>query len=69
MHPSNFDEKIVNLDCSESWIWDQSSIEVLDNITNKFKKNNKILNILNLGPTSHKVLKKSAKVFDINIVD
>ena len=69
MHPSNFDEKIVNLDCSESWIWDQSSIEVLDNITNKFKKNNKILNILNLGPTSHKVLKKSTKVFDINIID
>ena len=69
MHPSKFDEKIVNLDCSESWIWDQSSIEVLDNITNKFKKNNKILNIINLGPTSHKILKKSDKVFDINIVD
>ena len=48
MHPSNFDQKIINLDCSESWIWDQSSIEILDNLTNKFKKqgiSNKVFRI------------------------
>ena len=69
MHPSNFDQKIINLDCSESWIWDQSSIEILDNLTNKFKKHGKVLNILNLGPSSHKLLKKSGKIFEINILE
>ena len=69
MNPSNFDQKIINLDCSESWIWDQSSIEILDNLTNKFKKHDKVLNILNLGPSSHKLLKKSGKIFEINILE
>ena len=69
MHPSNFDQKTINLDCSESWIWDQSSIEILDNLTNKFKKHGKVLNILNLGPSSHKLLKKSGKIFEINILE
>ena len=64
-----FDQKIINLDCSESWIWDQSSIEILDNITNKFKRHGKVLNILNLGPSSHKLLKKSGKNFKINILE
>ena len=69
MHPSNFDKKIINLDCSESWIWDQSSIEILDHLTIKFEKNDKVLNILNLGTSSRKILKKSSKVFNINIQD
>ncbi|GIS31064.1 MAG: hypothetical protein Ct9H90mP2_14470 [Dehalococcoidia bacterium] len=37
MNPLNFVEKTIILDCSEAWIWDQSSLEILDNLTTKYK--------------------------------
>lgn len=67
MNPVNFEEKVIILDCSEAWIWDQSSLEILDNLTKKYKENNKVLRIYNLGPSSSKLLKKSEKTYDINI--
>jgi len=69
LNPTNFNEKIINLDCSESWIWDQSSIEALGKMTEKFKKQGKILNIINLGPSSHKLLQKGKNITDINIIE
>ena len=67
MNQVNFEEKVIILDCSEAWIWDQSSLEILDNLTKKYKENNKVLRIYNLGPSSSKLLKKSEKTYDINI--
>ena len=69
MNPINFEEKTINLDCSEAWIWDQSSLEILDNLTNKFKSHNKFLKLHKLGPSSNKLIKKSKKSFNINIQD
>ena len=69
MNPINFEEKIINLDCSEAWIWDQSSLEILDNLTSKYKNRNMVLKLHNLGPTSHNLLKKGNKSFNINIED
>ena len=69
MNPINFEEKTINLDCSEAWIWDQSSLEILDNLTNKFKNHNKFLKLHKLGPSSHNLLKKSKNSFNINIED
>ena len=42
-------------------------LEILDNLTKKYKENNKVLRIYNLGPSSSKLLKKSEKTYDINI--
>ena len=69
MNPINFEEKIINLDCSEAWIWDQSSLEILDNLTSKYKNRNMVLKLHNLGPTSHNLLKKGNKSFNINVED
>ena len=69
MNPINFEEKTINLDCSEAWIWDQSSLEILDNLTSKYKNRKKVLKLHNLGPTSHNLLKKGNKSFNINIED
>ena len=69
MNPINFEEKTINLDCSEAWIWDQSSLEILHNLTNKFKSHNKFLKLHNLGPSSHNLVKKSQESFNINIED
>ena len=69
MNPLNFVEKTIILDCSEAWIWDQSSLEILDNITTKYKNHNKLLKLHNLGPSSHNLLKKSKNSFNINIED
>ena len=67
LNPSNFEEKIINLDCSESWMWDQSSIEALTKITEKFRQQGKILNISNLGPSSLNLLKRAENISDLNI--
>ena len=69
MNPLNFVEKTIILDCSEAWIWDQSSLEILDNLTTKYKNHNKHLKLYNLGPSSHNLLKKSNNSFNINIED
>ena len=69
MNPLNFVEKTIILDCSEAWIWDQSSLEILDNLTTKYKNRNKLLKLHNLGPSSHNLLKKSKNSFNINIED
>ena len=69
MNPLNFVEKSIILDCSEAWIWDQSSLEILDNLTTKYKNQNKLLKLHNLGPSSHNLLKKSKNSFNINIED
>ena len=69
MNPLNFVEKTIILDCSEAWIWDQSSLEILDNLTTKYKNHNKLLKLHNLGPSSHNLLKKSKNSFNINIED
>lgn len=69
MNPLNFVEKTIILDCSEAWIWDQSSLEILDNLTTKYKNQNKLLKLHNLGPSSHNLLKKSKNSFNINIED
>ena len=65
----SFEEKIINLDCSEAWIWDQSSLEILDKLTSKYKNRNMVLKLHNLGQTSHNLLKKGNKSFNINIED
>ena len=69
INPNNFKEKIIIIDCSECWIWDQSSIDALGKITEKFRINGKELNIVNLGPSSHKLIKKAEKIIDLNVFD
>ena len=67
--PNNFKEKIVIIDCSECWIWDQSSIDALGKVTEKFRLAGKELNIVNLGPSSRKLIKKAEKITDLNVFD
>ena len=69
MNPHIFKEKIIIIDCSECWIWDQSSIDALAKITEKFRINGKELQIVNLGPSSHKLLKKAEKITKLNVFD
>jgi SulP family sulfate permease len=66
--PSNDKEKIVTLDCSDAWLWDQSAIEAIKTLTEKYNKVGKILKIKNLGPYSLRVVTKANKVFNINLV-
>ena len=66
--PSNDKEKIVTLDCSDAWLWDQSAIEAIKTLTEKYNKAGKILKIKNLGPYSLRVVTKANKVFNINLV-
>ena len=69
LSPLNFSEKVITLDCSESWIWDQSSVDILGKMTEKFKNQGKVLNIENLGPSSRKLLEKGKNIADINIIE
>ena len=69
LNPLNFTEKTITLDCSESWIWDQSSIEALSKITEKFRLQGKVLNIEKLGPSSLKLLKNAEKISKLNIYE
>ncbi len=69
INPNNFKEKIIIIDCSECWIWDQSSIDALEKMTEKFRINGKELNIINLGPSSRKLLRKAEKITDLNVFD
>ncbi len=69
MNPINFKEKIVVIDCLECWIWDQSSIDALGKITEKFRLNGKEFNIINLGPSSRKLLKKAEKITKLNVFE
>jgi len=48
-------------------MWDQSSIEALTKITEKFRQQGKILNISNLGPSSLNLLKRAENISDLNI--
>jgi len=67
--PSNDKEKIITLDCSDAWLWDQSAIEAIKVLTEKYSKSGKILKIKNLGPYSLRVVTKANKVFNINLID
>ena len=66
--PSNDKEKTITLDCSDAWLWDQSAIEAVKSLTEKYRKAGKILKIKNLGPYSLRVFTKANKVFNINLI-
>ena len=65
--PSNDKESIVFLDCEDAWLWDQSSIDAISAITEKYTKAGKILNIRNLKPYSLRVITKANKIANVNI--
>ena len=67
LNPTNDKENIIYLDCTDAWLWDQSSIEAISAQTEKYKRAGKTLNIKNLRPYSLKVITKANKIINVNL--
>lgn len=61
------DGEHVFIDFKESRIWDHSGIEALQNITERYAKENKKLHLLNLGPDCQQLLGKAQNIVELSI--
>jgi SulP family sulfate permease len=58
------DPKEVVMDFADSKVCDYSSIEVINNIVDKYKKRDKIVYVKNLSPDCESVIKKAGNLFE-----
>jgi SulP family sulfate permease len=61
------DGEHVFIDFKESRIWDHSGIEALQNITERYAKENKKLHLLNLGPDCQQLIGKAQNIVELSI--
>jgi SulP family sulfate permease len=61
------DTKEIIIDFADSRIMDHSAIEAIDNLTEKYSKENKVLHIRHISEDCRKLIKNADKIVDINI--
>ena len=59
----------VLLDVSKANLLDHSALEAIDSQAIKFKEMGKTLDLKNVQPDSMKLIEKSRKIYDINVVE
>lgn len=67
VHPSNDIEETVILDFKYAWLWDQSGVEAIGSLTEKYQQYGKSLIINNLGPNSNSILQKASTFVNYNL--
>jgi sulfate permease, SulP family len=63
------DPKEVIIDFKESKITDQSAIESINKLTEKYLKNGKSIHLRHLSPDCIKLIKKAEKICEVNVVE
>jgi len=63
------DMEHVVIDFSESRIWDHSGLEALQNITERYDQNGKMLHLLNLSPDCQLLLKKAGNIVELSVIE
>ena len=70
---SKFDVKnapeLVVIDFAESRVVDQSAIEVLNKLAERYQKNGKTIHLRHLAPDCVKLIKKAEKICDVNVLE
>ena len=61
------DTKEIIIDFADSRIMDHSAIEAIDNLTEKYSQENKVLHIRHISEDCRKLIKNADKMVDINI--
>ena len=69
LNPSRYTSDHVLLDVSKANLLDHSALEAIDSQTIKFKEMGKTLDLKNVQPDSMKLIEKSRKIYDINVVE
>ena len=69
LNPSRYSADHVLLDVSKANLLDHSALEAIDSQTIKFKEVGKTLDLKNVQPESMKLIEKSRKIYDINVVE
>jgi SulP family sulfate permease len=64
----NDDPENVYLNFENSRVCDYSSIEVINNLVDKYKRQGKTLYVKNLGPDCESVVRKAGKLFEAKVV-
>jgi SulP family sulfate permease len=63
------DPKVVYIDFGKCRIFDHSSIDAINNITAKYRNNDKKLHLKHLSNDCYSLLLNSAEIIDVNIVE
>jgi SulP family sulfate permease len=63
------DTKEVIIDFANSQVMDHSAIEAINNLTEKYKKEWKILHLKHLSPDCRVLIKNANKIIDVNILE
>lgn len=69
LNPSRYSADHVLIDVSKANLLDHSALEAIDSQTIKFKEVGKTLDLKNVQPESMKLIEKSRKIYDINVVE
>jgi len=63
------DRKNIVLDFKNSRVWDHSGLEALHNITQRYEKYDKKLQVTNLSPESIQLLDKAKSIIDLSVLE
>ena len=63
------DPKEVVIDFAESRVVDQSAIESLNKLAERYQKNGKTIHLRHLAPDCVKLIKKAEKICDVNVLE
>jgi SulP family sulfate permease len=63
------DPKEVIIDFSESRVVDMSAIESLNNLTERYQKQNKKVHLEHLSPDCRRLLKNAETLIDVNVIE
>jgi SulP family sulfate permease len=63
------DPKEVIIDFKESQIMDQSAIEAINKLAERYQKNGKMIHLRHLSSDCVKLIKKAEKICDVNILE
>ena len=69
LNPNRYTADHVLLDVSKANLLDHSALEAIDSQAIKFKEMGKTLDLKNVQPDSMKLIEKSRKIYDINVVE
>jgi len=63
------DPKEVVIDFAESRVVDQSAIEALNKLADRYQKNGKTIHLRHLSPDCVKLIKRAEKICDVNVLE
>jgi SulP family sulfate permease len=63
------DTSEIIIDFANSRIMDHSAVEAIDNLTDKYSKEKKILHIRHISEDCRKLIKNADKIVDINVLE